>query len=74
MKRSASSRDPIEASNEDASPIRVEESLPFLVPDAVCLAPCLLHWTGGGRMKGDRKILVGIHPCELEFRFASCNV
>jgi hypothetical protein len=74
MKHSASSHDPLKASNEDANLIRRERLTLLLVPDAACLVLRVLYRPGGGRMNGDRRVLVGIHPCELEFRFASCNV
>ena len=60
MKSSASSRDPLESSSEDANPIRIEKSLQRV-----------LYWPNEGRMKVDRRILVGVQPCELEFRFMS---
>ena len=68
VKHSVSSRDPLEASDYDANLIRI------YVPDAACFVPRVLYRPGGGRMNGDRRILVEIRPCELEFRFASCNV
>jgi hypothetical protein len=39
-----------------------------------CLVPHALYQPNEERMKSDRGILVGFHPCELECRFASRNV
>ena len=46
----------------------------LLVPDAVCLVPRVLCQPYEKRIKGDRTILVGVHPREVEFRFASRNI
>ena len=46
----------------------------LLVPDAVCLVPRVLCHPYEKRIKGDRTILVGIRPREVEFRFASRNI
>jgi hypothetical protein len=74
-KHSASSRGPLESSNEDANPHSYKEKLALLlVPDAACLVPRVLYQLTEERMKGDRRTLVGIHPCELEFRFLSRNI
>jgi hypothetical protein len=75
MKHSAPSRDPLEVSNKDANLIRIEKDLPFF-SFQMLLVLCHGCCTGpvGGRMNGDRRILVGIQPRGLECRFASCNV
>ena len=49
IKHSASSRDPLEATDEDANLIRIEKKLTLLpVPDAACFAPRVLYRPDGG--------------------------
>jgi hypothetical protein len=69
MMHSASSRNPLEPSNQGSNPIRIEKRPPFfsllLVADATRLVPRVLCRPGGGRMKVDRRILAGSAPANL---------
>ena len=46
----------------------------LLIPDAACFVPRALYKPNEERVKGDRRVLMGIHPRELEFKFASRNI